>query len=188
MLRPLLYRWSAHLPARYIDHPNGPYLERYLVATVMGLRIYLHRFVASDPDGLHSHPFRHSFSLILAGRYREYRWSGSRTLRWFNYLGPDALHRIELMDGADVWTLFVHSPRRQSWGRFHPLPGCRSWDDFEHQQFRVASAPGGDPPLSDWSGRPPGAQLRREREIPCGANAYAAGLLSREDTEVRGSS
>ncbi|WP_244260428.1 hypothetical protein [Burkholderia gladioli] len=57
-MRRVLYAISSRLPCRIIADGNKPYLERYYLATVFGVRFYLHRFVASDPDrGLHDHPW-----------------------------------------------------------------------------------------------------------------------------------
>ena len=88
-----------------------PYLER---STLDDLgrgreRIYLHRFVAGDAPGLfHSHPWRASRSVILAGGYVEHRHDGSvkRVLPGqLNIIGAFDFHRVELLE-ADVWTIF----------------------------------------------------------------------------------
>ena len=123
LARRACYRWQSRLPTRHISHRGAPYLERSYVATVFGIRIYLHRFVACDEDGLHDHPFRHSLSLILAGWYWEDLWAGRGRRRWFNYIGPNKLHRVVLPEaaGADVWTLFFHTPRVKAWGILQPV-------------------------------------------------------------------
>ena len=54
LLYRFLYWWSGHLPLRLISKAGGPYLERYYLFTLFGHRFYLHRFVASDPDGWHA--------------------------------------------------------------------------------------------------------------------------------------
>ena len=83
MLRRLLYWLTDRLPARIINGDDGsPYLERYYVGTFFGLRAYIHRFVASDPDrGTHSHPWQRSLSLVLVGGHKEIRINGERRLR-----------------------------------------------------------------------------------------------------------
>ena len=54
----LLRAISDRLPCRIISDNDQPYLERYYIATLFGVRLYLHRFVGSDPDrGLHDHLF-----------------------------------------------------------------------------------------------------------------------------------
>lgn len=123
MMRRLLLWIAARLPVREITHQGAPYLERYYVATLLGWRVYLHRFVGNDPDGLHDHPFNYSFSLILAGWYYEERRDGLRRRRWVNWVGADTFHRVILpadLGGRaatrDVWTLFFHSRRVKEWG------------------------------------------------------------------------
>ena len=80
LLNRLLYRLASPLPLRVIKEDDRPYLERYYVGTLLGVRCYLHRFVGSDPDrGLHDQ--RHAGSLgglqvgeerqsVLHGRHR----------------------------------------------------------------------------------------------------------------------
>ena len=65
LARRLCYALQGYLPTRHISHLGAPYMERSYVATVFGVRVYLHRFVACDEDGVHDHPFRYSASLIL---------------------------------------------------------------------------------------------------------------------------
>ncbi len=125
----MLYRLSAYCRCRVINGPDRkPYLERYHLARLpFGYRVYVHRFVASDPGrGLHDHPWRHSLSVLLSGRYRETRMLGARhgnalLQRWLgpgsvNFIGGDTFHRINLDPGRECWSLFVHAPTVKSWG------------------------------------------------------------------------
>ena len=68
------------LEVQHIRPQEYPYLERYFVAgwsprnRRTGPALFLHHFVASDPDDeVHNHPWGWSSSLILTGGYREYR-------------------------------------------------------------------------------------------------------------------
>jgi hypothetical protein len=176
LIRRLLYRWSANLPARFIDHEGTPYMERHYVGTLAGVRIYLHRFVASDPEGLHDHPFRRSVSLILAGWYWEDRWSRRIKRRWFNVIGPDDFHRVVLPDsGHDVWTLFFHNARTKPWGFMREIR--KDNNGFPVYEYHTQSEPN-DPAYSSWFKTAPKAQELRAtaRNIPLGKNAYSAGL------------
>ena len=125
----LLYRLSAFCRCRIIDGPDGqPYLERYHLARLpFGYRVYLHRFVASDPGrGLHDHPWRHALSLVLSGGYDEIRMSGAgedhsfrrRRLRAgsLNYISGSVFHRVDLPRGGECWSLFMHAAKSRSWG------------------------------------------------------------------------
>lgn len=125
----VLYRISALFRCRIINGPDQqPYLERYhLLRLPFGYRIYLHRFVASDPGrGLHNHPWQRAFSVVLSGSYEEVRMLGAdndntvitRKIRSgnLNCINGSIFHRINLIDNSECWTLFVHSPSSQSWG------------------------------------------------------------------------
>jgi hypothetical protein len=126
-----LARLAAGLPIRAINGPDGePYLERYYLATLFGVRLYLHRFVASDPDrGLHDHPWAWSGSWVLSGGYTELRERETKdgaTIVVERRLGAGAInrlsaqtrHRIVLTEGGEAWTLFAHGRRVKGWGFF----------------------------------------------------------------------
>lgn len=121
----LLQKVANRLPCRIIDHDGRPYLRRYHIGTMFGVRIYLHHFVDSDPVGLHNHPARASISVLLSNIYQEERrWCeapNQRTVRWFNFLASDSMHRVLLFrDGTGapipVWTLFAHTRKVMTWG------------------------------------------------------------------------
>ncbi len=96
--------------------------------------IYLHRFFRPDTDrSMHSHPWRWSLSLILAGGYWEWRLVGHdfdgerfkkpgraiirRVKPWrINFLGTKSFHRIADLRGSETWTLFIAGPKFQKWG------------------------------------------------------------------------
>jgi len=111
---------TARLPAREIRGEHSePYLERYSLGGLFGWRVYLHRFLASDPDrGLHDHPWGWSVSLILAGGYSEVRDGALRRLfpGQVNLIRGHDFHRILLDEGDEAWTLFLHGPRVKGWG------------------------------------------------------------------------
>lgn len=181
--RKMLYQISDRLPMRYIDH-DGSYMERFYVTTIGKVRVYLHRFVGSDPDGLHSHPFPYSFSIILVGWYFEDRPMQRRIRRFFNFIGPNDLHRVVLPNnGKDVWTLFFHTPRSQPWGTLRPVdgevldadvPGVLATKEYA---YVVHSEPE-DPAFSTWyKTAPKGRELRKTRpQIPLGLSAAGAGM------------
>lgn len=168
MMRRYLIWLSDRLPVREIKHQGAPYLERYYVATLFDYwRAYLHRFVGSDPDGLHSHPWRWGFTVVLAGWYLEQRRFGHRVVRWCGFVNGDTFHRVIKPEGADVWTLFIHSPRVMNWGflRRMSMPGFVS--GAEMRPATVYEEVADDVPRahSDWWRRAPkGRDLRRARE------------------------
>ena len=74
---------------------NEPYLERfYLFLKDRGnfpFNIFLHRFLKSDPDDLHDHPWNYR-TLILWGGYWEYTKEGKFWRGAFTYRYADATH------------------------------------------------------------------------------------------------
>ena len=126
LIEKVLTRATENLPMRVINDGTDDYFERYYVGTVRGWRVYLHRFTGSDPDrGLHDHPWRRAFSIILSGWYVEERRTGTRQVRWFNSLAGDTFHRVVLPQAPGVygaqpqpcWTLFAHTtPDVKPWG------------------------------------------------------------------------
>ena len=129
MMRCILMRLTARLPVREITRSNGaPYLERYYLGRLFGWTFYLHRFLDGDEgEHLHDHPWRLSWSLILAGRYKETRLrridgDGVHVrVRWFrpgwlNIIRGTDFHRIALPAGGEAWTLFAAGHRCRRWG------------------------------------------------------------------------
>lgn len=119
--------WLARgLPLREIRDESGVYLARYTIAERPGGGfVYLHHFHNSDrTHELHSHPWG-GHSLILLGGYSEERRLGrTHAIRRQafgpgaeNEIEPDTFHRIDLLDPAGSWSLFVTTPyQRGSWG------------------------------------------------------------------------
>lgn len=143
MIRRALAWVAARLEApRIIVGRDGrsPYLSRWyllgaprdsagrIVAAVKGqwrerlpVNVFLHRFHRSDDDGaLHSHPWKWSLALVLAGGYSEERRAGDGVFRRtvgplsLNFIRADDYHRVDLLE-ADAWTLFVAGPKAGTW-------------------------------------------------------------------------
>lgn len=170
-MKRFLYWLTGKLPARAISGDRGePYLERYFLFRLLGLQVYIHRFVASDPDrGLHDHPWGWSLSLLLVGEYREIRDGMVRRLMpgFFNLIRGKDFHRILLDDGKESWTLFIHGPRVKGWGFLR---------DGKYRPFAVHKDD--YPSRSWWKTAPRGRELRLEgglNEVAriCGAWANA---------------
>lgn len=110
---------------------NEPYLERYYLLfntrSHTGFNVFLHKFVKSDPDDVHDHPWSY-FTLILKGGY--YEWipqfnpDGTKSCEIRKWRGPghfrfspaNSYHRIELAPGITPWTLFIPGPHVRQWG------------------------------------------------------------------------
>ena len=104
---------------------NEPYLERYYLflkdRKSFPLNIFLHKFLKSDPDDLHDHPWPYA-TIILKGGYYEwipnYDKNGKRLCEvavWrkpghFRVSSANSFHRIELDPDVTCWTLFMPGP------------------------------------------------------------------------------
>ena len=172
MIRRLLLAYSARRPVKIISDGDRPYLERYFVCALFGIRIYLHRFVGSDPDrGLHDHPWRWALSLILLGWYYEAtrQYVGLRPVRWFNFLTGDTFHRVvlfppsecidefDLCTPAEVWSLFIVPAKDvKTWGFLRDKGQLgQVFTPFEY-------GPAGKP-AKWWIGAPKGREAAKRR-------------------------
>ncbi len=115
-----------------MDRVNDqPYLERYYVflkdRTWFPFNIFIHKFLRSDPDDVHDHPWPYA-TLILKGGY--YEWvpkfnsKGEKIGEIRFWRGPghfricsaNSYHRIELDPGITAWTCFMPGPQKREWG------------------------------------------------------------------------
>lgn len=134
-------RWADELmasrkPDAVIGDGGGdPYMLRWFVTprSVFG-GVYLHRFLRSDKDVPHDHPWD-STSVLLAGQYDEELYDrhvlyGVRTCRAgdVHQRKAEDAHRIVLTHGPAT-SLFFWGVRRRQWG-FHCPNGWVQWDRF----------------------------------------------------------
>ena len=110
---------------------NEPYLERYYLflrdRSWFPFNVFLHKFLKSDPDHVHDHPWPYA-TVILRGGYYEWvpqfdaagkisceiqKWRGPGH---FRICSSDSYHRIELKTGVTAWTLFMPGPHQREWG------------------------------------------------------------------------
>jgi hypothetical protein len=110
---------------------NEPYLERYYLflreRNRFPFNIFLHKFLKSDPDDVHDHPWPYA-TLILKGGYWEwiphFDTVGRKTGEYQVWRGPghfrvssaNSYHRIELDPDITAWTLFMPGPKQRDWG------------------------------------------------------------------------
>lgn len=110
---------------------NEPYLERYYLflkdRKKFPFNIFLHKFLKSDPDDVHDHPWPYA-TLILKGGY--YEWTPKfdnngkiiyETCSWrgpghFRVCKANSFHRIELKPDVECWTLFMPGKQAREWG------------------------------------------------------------------------
>lgn len=122
-----------------------PYLERIILFRCRWFGILWHKFVGSDDECLHDHPWPF-VSFILKGGYTEWtptpidevvgmgpqvgRWHG----RWSILFRPATwVHRVELKDNEPVTTLVIHGSKQRSWG-FYTRFGFLHWSKYNYHQ------------------------------------------------------
>ena len=109
---------------------SEPYLERYYIFLKdrkwFPFNAFIHKFLKSDPDDVHDHPWPYA-TLILKGGYYEHtpifengKMVGETT-HWrgpghFRICTPNSYHRVELKEGVTAWTLFMPGPHKRDWG------------------------------------------------------------------------
>lgn len=103
---------------------NEPYLERYYVFLKnrknFPFNIFIHKFLKSDPDDLHDHPWSFISIPIYPG-YWEYLenikepiWRGPFNIKYAN---ANTYHRVKLhKDYNYCWTIFIPGKQTRDWG------------------------------------------------------------------------
>lgn len=110
---------------------DQPYLERYYLFLTdrkwFPFNVFLHRFLKSDPDDVHDHPWPYATLILRGGYYEwvpEFNSLGQKIGEIRHWRGPGhfrvcrstSYHRIELCEGIDCWTLFMPGPHQRQWG------------------------------------------------------------------------
>jgi hypothetical protein len=128
---------------------NEPYLVRYYLFLKdrpkwFPFNVFLHKFLKSDPDVPHDHPWSYATLIIKGGYYEwipkintlgqkfgEYRvWRGPGH---FRVCSPDSFHRIELHPDVTAWTLFMPGIHKRDWGFLTGSNSTTKW--VEHEKF-----------------------------------------------------
>lgn len=107
-----------------IGKEDEPLAERIIVKKSPAGCVYLHRWLRSDPDDFHDHPWD-SCSLIVSGGYWEVTPEGSfwRAPGEIVFRKAEDRHRIELdPDFPEPVSLFITGVERREWG-FHTAKG-----------------------------------------------------------------
>lgn len=117
-------KWTAknRYSVIYDRVSNEAYLERnYLFIKdrdTFPFNIFLHKFLKSDADDLHDHPWNY-ITIILKGGYWEHtpdgkHWRGPGHIR---RCSAKSLHRIELDPSIEeCYTLFIPGKQTRDWG------------------------------------------------------------------------
>lgn len=128
-------------PDFVIGPSDDPYLLRWwMIPRNRWFNIYVHHFMRSDDDrALHDHAWV-NMSILLRGSYLEHLPDGQVRMRrpWRPIFRlPTSAHRVELINGQSVWTIFVTGPKVRTWGFLCPK-GWIPWTEF------VELRPGGN--------------------------------------------
>ncbi len=123
-------RGSMSRIKRLEDGLETPYLDRYFIFRTGLVSKFLHRYWASDEEGVHCHPWA-NISIPLVNGFWEHHHDGTRTFRrpWRPvFRSARELHRIVLEPGTEgrVWSLFIKFRRVREWGfadelKFRPI-------------------------------------------------------------------
>ena len=130
---------------------NQPYLERYYLflreRDRFPFNVFLHKFLKSDPDDVHDHPWPYT-TLILKGGYWEWvpifdnkgkkmgevqHWRGAGH---FRTCSANSFHRIELDPNVTCWTLFMPGPKQRDRG-FLVQNQWIQWEQYLKQRKSV---------------------------------------------------
>ena len=130
---------------------NEPYLERYYVflreRKTFPFNVFLHKFLKSDPDDVHDHPWPYA-TLILKGGYWEwipqFNSQGEKIGEVAAWRGPGhfriaqarSYHRIELDPAVTCWTLFMPGVKQRDWG-FLVRNQWIQWEEYLKQRKSV---------------------------------------------------
>ena len=147
MIKQLFQRWGRYRVI--MDRVDGePYLERYYVFLRdrgrFPFNIFVHKFLKSDPDDVHDHPWPFA-TVILKGGYWEWRpqfdAQGKKTGEIAKWCGPGSFrtaqattyHRIELDPDITCWTLFMPGAKQRDWG-FLVKNKWIQWEEYLEQR------------------------------------------------------
>ena len=98
-----------------------PYLIRYYIflkeRDKFPFNIFVHKFLSSDPDDLHDHPWNF-ISIPLYPGYFEHtpegcKWRGPLHIK---YAKAEHFHRVELGPKQYCWTIFIPLQKKRNWG------------------------------------------------------------------------
>jgi hypothetical protein len=114
---------------------NEEYLYRYYYLNFRPFaRIVLHKFIRSDIDGLHDHPWGFS-TYVLSGGYWETTQKGTfwRAPGYYATQPSNFLHRISVdadKAGEDTWTLFMMGSKEKDWGFLDDNDRWVQWKEY----------------------------------------------------------
>jgi len=82
------------------------------------INAFVHNLIRSDLDSFHDHGWD-NWRFVLCGGYWEHTpWAAPKWIGRFSFkrYKAEELHWIEVPEGMNTWTLFIHFKRRRDWG------------------------------------------------------------------------
>jgi hypothetical protein len=117
---PLLDRLFGKVEEINGNERCSTYLYRWVIASLAGRKIYLHKFVGNDwSRDLHDHPKRF-ISIGIWGSYLEETPKGKTRYRapWMRTFPADHKHRLTTPWGV-CWTIVIVLKTVREWGFWH---------------------------------------------------------------------
>lgn len=111
-----------------------PYMLRWTIFKCKLFQIFLHKFLRSDIDCMHDHPWNF-ISIILKGSYREiYKLEYTARVKYCSvgtilYRKATHIHKVELPFDKPCWTLVLTGRSKRQWG-FHTPKGWIQWRKY----------------------------------------------------------
>lgn len=137
-------------PDVIIGTSENPYLHRWLLAPRgKNANVYIHRMYRDDHAAdLHDHRYR-NVSMILKGRCLEHFHSEPLRVQDGKFVtysivrdegdiverGPTMPHRLSLIDGKPMTTIFFTGEEEREWG-FHTVDGWMGWREYNAKTGR----------------------------------------------------
>lgn len=125
---------------------DKPYLIRWQLFTCRWFTIYLHKFIRSDADDLHDHPWNFWSFILWRGYFEEtfkifpdinsvYNYKvTSRKRKLIRplsliYRSATHTHRVVLISEKPAWTIVIRSKYIRQWG-FFENEGWKLWSVY----------------------------------------------------------
>ena len=122
---------------------DKPYLIRWTIIECNAFKLCIHKFLRSDADVMHDHPWNFWTFIVRRGYIEEtpserYEDSCSSTgelkhkrIKPFSFLWRPATHRhrVILMDNKPAWTIVLMGKYVRQWG-FWTTKGWQIWNKY----------------------------------------------------------
>jgi len=125
---------------------KNDYLERYYIfirdRDTFPFNIFIHKFLQSDPDDMHDHPWAFAHMIIRGGYWETVAKNGDpsnperfwRGPGYFNWANKNYIHKVELDSSKPApITVFIPFKQTNNWGFYRK--GQSSYEFVEHDRY-----------------------------------------------------